>query len=302
MIHFNSSKILIPLDFSETSMLAVKHGAFMAQTLKSELYLLHVVNAPFIAQNMFLPVVNVEDHSDVEKKALDKLAEVAASLKEEYGVNAQSIIKVGNPSIEVSKVAKEINASLIVMGTHGYSPLEELVIGSVALKVITKANCPTMAMSSAANNKGYNKIIMPIDTTVNSRQKVNYTMELAKKFNASVCAIGLLASNEVNEFPGMEVVMKQIKAIAEELKVSFSSEILKDVKNRATATVNFTEKNGGDLITIMTDQDAELSGFFLGPYSQQVIHLSKVPVIAVKPKNLFVDETDFPIPNTSGSF
>src|SRR4051812_27738074 len=98
-IHFNASKILIPIDFSETSLLALKHGAFMAQSLKSELYLLHVVNAPFIAQNMFLPVVNVEDHSDVEKKALAKLAEVAASLKGQYNVNAQCIIKVGNPSV-----------------------------------------------------------------------------------------------------------------------------------------------------------------------------------------------------------
>lgn len=302
MIHFNSSKILIPLDFSETSLLALKHGAFMAQSLKSELYLLHVVNAPFIAQNMFMPVVNVEDHSDIEKKALDKLAEVADSLKGEYGVNAQCIIKVGNPSVEVTKVAKEIGASLIVMGTHGYSPLEELVIGSVALKVITKAPCPTMAMSEVAAQKGYKKIVMPIDNTVNSRQKVNYTMELAKRFGASVTALGLLTSSEGVDYPEMEVVMKQIKEIAKDLNVSFNSEILKEVKNRATATVSYSEKIGADLITIMTDQDAELSGFFLGPYSQQVIHLSKVPVIAVKPKNLFVDENEFPLPNTSGGF
>lgn len=40
----------------------------------------------------------------------------------------------------------------------------------------------------------------------------------------------------------------------------------------------------GDLITIMTDQDAEVSGFFLGPYALQVIHHAKVPVISVKPE------------------
>ena len=300
MIHFNSAKILIPVDFSETSLLAIKHGAFIAQTAKSELYLLHVVNAPFISQNMFLPIVNIEDNSGVEKKALAKLAELAASLKGEYSVNAQCIIKVGNPSVEVSNVAKEIGASLIVMGTHGYSPLEELVIGSVALKVITKSPCPTMAMSSTAAHRGYKNILMPVDSTTNSRQKVNYTIEFAKKFGATLCALGLLGSNEENERKGMDVIMKQIKELAEEYGVSFKSDVLNDVKNRATATVDYSEKNGADLITIMTDQDAELSGFFLGPYSQQVIHLSKVPVIAIKPKDLFVDETDFPLPNTSG--
>jgi len=302
MIHFNCSKILIPVDFSETSMLAIRHGAFIAQFAKSDLYLLHVVNAPFISQNMFLPVVNLEDNSGLEKMALAKLADLAADVKKEYGVDAKSIIKVGNPSSEVTNVAREIGASLIVMGTHGYSPIEELVIGSVALKVITKSPCPTMAMSSGAMHKGYNKIVMPIDTTVNSRQKVNYTLELAKKFGASVYAVGLLGTNEENELPGMELILKQIKKLADEQHVPFQSEILKDLKNRATATVNYSEKNKADLITIMTDQDAELSGFFLGPYSQQIIHLSKIPVIAIKPKDLFVDESNFPIPNTSGGF
>lgn len=302
MIHFNSSKILIPVDFSDTSMLAIKHGAFIAKHEKSELFLLHVVNAPYISQNMFLPVVNMENNSDIEKKALAKLAEVSASVKNEHGVNAQTIIKVGNPSSEISNVAKEISASLIIMGTHGYSPLEEIVIGSVALKVLTKAPCPTMAMSNTAAHNGYKTIVMPIDTTVNSRQKVNYTLQLAKKFGATVHTIGLVADNEENEIKGMEVVLNQIKKLAEEQGVTFHSELLKDLKNRATATVNYIEKVKADLAVIMTDQDAELSGFFLGPYSQQIIHLSKVPVIAVKPKNLFVDETDFPIPNTSGGF
>lgn len=300
MIHFNSSKILIPVDFSATSLLAIKHGAFIAQTEKSEIYLLHVINAPYMSQNMFLPVINLEDNSDVEKKALEKLAEVAKDLKAQYNVSAQCIIKVGNPSIEVTNVAKEINASLIVMGTHGYSPIEELVIGSVALKVITKAPCPTMAMSNAAEHSGYKKIVMPIDGTVNSRQKVNYTLEMAKKFGATVYAIGLLGTNEENELPGMEVILNQIKKLAEEQGVPYQSELLNNQKNRATATVNYVDKVNADLVIIMTDQDAELSGFFLGPYSQQVIHLSKVPVIAVKPKDLFVDDTDFPIANTSG--
>jgi nucleotide-binding universal stress UspA family protein len=49
--------------------------------------------------------------------------------------------------------------------------------------------------------------------------------------------------------------------------------------------VKYSQQINADVIVIMTDQDAELSGFFLGPFSQQVIHLSKVPVIAVKPED-----------------
>jgi nucleotide-binding universal stress UspA family protein len=299
MIHFNCTKILIPVDFSETSLLAIKHGAYMGQHTKAGVYLLHVVNAHYVSQNMFLPSVTL-DQSLIEKKAAERLAELGKEITAEYGVTIQIIIKVGSPSTEVSKVAKEIGASIIVMGTHGYSPIEELVIGSTALKVITKAHCPTMAMSSVASHSGYENIVLPIDNTVNSRQKVHFSLEFAKRFNATVHAVGLLGTDEGDDKPAMELILHQIQVLAKEKNAKFSSEILSNVSNRANATVKYVEKVNGDLIVIMTDQDAELSGFFLGPYSQQVIHHSRVPVIAIKPQDLFVDEGSFPTTSTSG--
>lgn len=300
MIHFKSSKILIPVDFSETSMLAIKHGAFIAQLTKGDVYLLHVINAQYMAQNLFIPMVNFTADNDLESKATERISQIANEVKTEYGVKTECIIKVGNPSAEVVSVAKEVEASLIVMGTHGYSPLEELVIGSVALKVITKSACPTMAMSSEADHKGYNKILMPIDTSAHTRQKVNYTLEMAKKFSATVHAVALLGKGEDDEKPAIELILHQIEKLAKEKGVNFHSDVLSDLKNRATATINYVEKVGADLIVIMTDQDAELSGFFLGPYSQQIIHLSKVPVIAIKPEEHPEDVNFTLLSGTSG--
>ncbi len=284
MIHFHSSKILIPTDFSETSYLAIKHGAFTAQLSKGEVYLLHIINAQYTNTNMFLPIVQIENQNEFEKVIEQKLVELADSIKNEYGIKVHCIVKNGNPSREISNVAKEINASLIVMGTHGYAPLEELVIGSTALRTLNHSLIPTMAMSSEANHKGYNKILMPIDTSAHTRQKVNYTLDFAKQFSASVYAVALLDSGEEDEKPKIELILHQIEKLANEKGVSYHSDVLSDVKNRATATINYVEKIDADLIVIMTDQDAEISGFFLGPYAQQVIHLSKVPVIAIKPE------------------
>jgi nucleotide-binding universal stress UspA family protein len=173
------------------------------------------------------------------------------------------------------------------------------MIGSVALKVITRSPAPTMVMSQEASEHGYKKIILPIDNTVNSRQKVNFALEFAKKFEATVHAIALLANDEKDDKPALELVLHQIQTIAKEKVVSYHSEVLSNVRNRATATIDYCDKNGGDLVIIMTDQDAELSGFFLGPYSQQIIHKSRVPVIAIKPKDLFVDDVSF-LPGSSG--
>lgn len=285
MIAFNTSKILIPIDFSETSMLAIQHGAFVAQYTKGDVYLLHVINSSYTRQNMFLPVVEV-DNLELERKIEGKLNELANDIRTQFGVNVECIIKTGIPSNEVIDTVNEMGINLVVMGTHGYSPLEELVIGSNALRVITKANCQIMTMSKEATKKGYSRIVMPIDNSPHSRQKVNYAIRLAEEFGAILYPVGLIADDEENRKGAMEVIMSQIEEMAKEKQVVCKSEILTDVKNRANATVKYAEEVAGDLMVIMSDQDAELSGFFLGPYAQQVIHLSKIPVITIKPKEI----------------
>lgn len=283
MIHFNTSKILVPVDFSETSQLAIRHAAFIAKETKGQMFLLHVINAQYMAQNMFVPLVEFKADNNIENKAEKKLVELVEEIKTEYDLSIEFIIKTGSPSAEIVNVAKEIDASLIVMGTHGYSPMEELVIGSNALKVLTKSSCPTMAMSSEADHNGYHKILLPIDTSAHTRQKVNYSLEMAKKFGAKVYAVALLGVGEESEKPSIELILHQIEKLAKEKGVDFQSDVVNNVKNRATATIAYTKQIDADMIVIMTDQDAEISGFFLGPYAQQVIHLSKVPVLAIKP-------------------
>jgi nucleotide-binding universal stress UspA family protein len=284
MIHFKSSKILIPIDFSETSLLAIQHGAFVAQLTKGEVCLLHVINSAYTRQNIFLPIIQLADTNEFEKKIANKLNELANEIRSEFGVAVECIIRTGVPATEVNDTIKEIDASMVVMGTHGYSPMEELVIGSNALRVITKARCQVMTMSKGADHKGYNKIVIPIDSSAHSRQKVVYTLEMAKQFSAHVYAVALLGPEDDHHKPQMELILHQIEKLAKEKGVMYSSDVLSGLKNRAVATVRYSEKIGADLLVIMSDQDAELSGFFLGPYSQQVIHLSKIPVITVKPE------------------
>jgi len=110
----------------------------------------------------------------------------------------------------------------------------------------------------------------------------------------------LLDDDESEQAPFMEMVLHQIEEMAAEKGVLVKSHVLKDVKNRANATVEYCNSVHADLVIIMTDQDAEISGFFLGPYSQQIIHLSKVPVIAIRPEELYDTNLSF-LAGTSGN-
>jgi len=262
MIHLETSKIIITTDFSETSYLAIKHGAFLAQFTKGEVYLMHVISKHWEKFNVFTPSISVEDIEKGSDIVQLKLEELADSIRKEYGIKVTKVLNTGNPTSEIINFAKEIAANLIVMGTHGYSSWEDLTIGSNALKVITKSTCPVLTMSEHAVNLGYHKIILPIDTSEHTRQKVVLTLELAKQFAAHVYAVGLLADDEENKKPAMNVMLHQVEVAAKDKGVLCTTELIENVKNRAVETVKYCNTIGGDLIAIMTDQDAELSGFF----------------------------------------
>ncbi len=284
MITLDTKKIIITTDFSETSLLAIKHGAFLAQYTKGEVYLLHVITKHWEHFNVFMPNVTMESIEQGSSAVQQKMDELAAGIKTTYGVNVTTAVATGNPTSEIVKFAKEVGAGMIVMGTHGYSAWEDLTIGSNALKVITKSPCPVMTMSEHATKLGYKTIILPIDNSPHSRQKVVLTLELAKHFAAHVHIIGVLATNEEHEKGSMEVMLRQVETAATDKGLNYTVKLIEKVKNRAVAIVNYCDEVNGDLITIMTDQDAEVSGFFLGPFALQVIHHAKAPVLSIKPE------------------
>lgn len=284
MLHLNTQKIVIPIDFSETSMLAIKHGAFLAQYCKGEIYLVHIITRHWERYNAFEPTITLENIDKATDNVQKKLEGIAVDIRKEYGVEVTCVVNSGNPTKEIVNLAKEISAGVIVMGTHGYSAWEDLIIGSNAMKVITKSSCPVIAMSSSAARLGYNKIVLPIDTSAHTRQKVVPVLELAKFFSAHIYAVGILGEKEPQEKGSIEVMLKQVEDAAKDAGVSCSSTLVENVKNKAIATVKYCEKINGDLVAIMTDQDADVSGFFLGPYALQVIHHSKVPVMSFKPE------------------
>lgn len=301
MITLNTQKIIITTDFSETSLLAIKHGASLAKCCHGEVYLLHIITKHWEQFNVFTPNVTVDsiEHGSSAVKA--KMAELATEIRRDYGVTVTTTVNTGNPTSEIVKFAKEIGAGMIVMGTHGYSAWEDLTIGSNALKVITKSPCPVLTMSQYATNLGYKNIVLPIDNSAHSRQKVVLTLELAKRFNAQVSIVGILATNEKEEKGDMEVMLRQVETAAKDQSLNYTVKLIEDVKNRAVAIVNYCNEVNGDLITIMTDQDAEVSGFFLGPFALQVIHHAKTPVLSIKPEEHPENATWSILAGTSGN-
>ncbi len=134
--------ILVPTDFSEHSEKAVRYGAELAAKFGAELHLVHAIEATPImyGEGAYFPPETEAELEAAATKQLDAL-EVEAE-----GVTVVRKVVPGHPFVEIIRYAKETDAGLIVIGTHGRGAIAHMLLGSVAEKVVRKAPCPVLTV------------------------------------------------------------------------------------------------------------------------------------------------------------
>ncbi len=138
--------ILFPTDFSNGARAAMDHAVSLARDYRAKLILLYVIQDISIAE-WYIPsslsVTDlVEDMQRSAAKEMDKWAtEVSAKVND-----VEKLVVRGVPFVEIIKTAKEKDADLIVIGTHGRTGIDHMLFGSTAEKVVRKAPCPVLTV------------------------------------------------------------------------------------------------------------------------------------------------------------
>lgn len=147
MVNKEVRKILCCTDFSRNAKVAFDYGLEAATHRPgAELILLHVIPAPD-AQYWKPYIYNVGENVDeMAKKAFDKrVADEYASIVPE-SVKFTPVFRIGKASVEIARFAEEEKVDIIIMGRQGRGALESLLFGTVAEKVVRRANCPVLVI------------------------------------------------------------------------------------------------------------------------------------------------------------
>ena len=230
-----TNKLLVPVDFSDTSLKAIMHAGYIAKLSKGELLLLHVHKKKELIDIIF-PAINHGSIDMVTDFLAKKLEEIAKEARETFEIKVTSLVTVGNITSEIVTIANESNVDLIIMGTRGKDSTNDLFMGSNSYRVLTKSEIPVMTIHSKLSNNWYNTILMPIDTSEHTRQKVDSAIHLAEKFGSQLHVIGLLGPRESDYEYKMVVILRQITKLAEEKGVLCSTTI-ETTGNRAESTI-----------------------------------------------------------------
>jgi universal stress protein A len=148
---------LVPIDFSDHSKKTIQYATQLASLTGASIRLLHVFLIPdypaTFYQGLYVEHEAVKIHVETAKReALTQLSLVADQIHAN-GLEAESILRVGNPYEEIVNVAKEFRIDLIVIGSHGYTGLSRLLLGSTADRVLQYAPCPVLVVKDRSVNQ-----------------------------------------------------------------------------------------------------------------------------------------------------
>ncbi len=282
MKKFQIKKILIPTDFSKTSLLAVEQAAFMTQLCKADLYLLHMVEISDTVYNIYNPAILINDYAAVEKLALKQLIELAAKLKKKYGIDVRPICKGGHTTSGIIETVEEKKIDIVVMGTHGASGFDEFFMGSNAYKTVTVCPCPVITIQAHSKKIGFTNIVLPIDDCVYSRQKVDSTIELAKQYAAKINIFGFIEKGTDTDLDKFKVKIASVEKAVIKASLPYEINIAKG-KDFAESVMKYSKKVQADLVVVLTDHESHVKSMFLGAFAKKVVNHSRIPVMSIKP-------------------
>lgn len=271
------SHVLTPIDFSESSLNAFESALAIAEKNNASFTIIHVQDNTFESDL---------SSSSINHKIADNFGDVLNALADaahsKLGKAPRLILGEGPISASIVNAANKYACDLIVMGTHGASGFRELFIGTNTYKVIKYATCPVLIIPTKKKYRQFNNIIFPLKPLPGALKKYDLVRCMLHEKDESYLQILCLSStkNEDDE--------QILEYLVDELKEKISGEPTKIStqfsfgNNIAEKVLKTADDVRADLILLTPSIDISNKHFFIGPYTQRILHHAKTPVLIVK--------------------
>jgi len=273
---------LVAVDFSNCSVNALMHAAQLAYLTNSRIEMIWVNNPEKtkvnVAESESTGLIN---EMNVQFKNLaDELLAKYPGLKVDY------LIREGKVYKEIGLQAEESKSQLIFAGTHGRIGLEKLWMGSNVYRIVSSAPCPVLTVRAGVTVSDYLKtIILPIDSTIETREKITITAELAHSLHAKVIVLKLYSTDVIEVRDSVDIYAQQVFDFLREEEVETEMDVT-EAKNLTITTIEYAKKVNANLIVIMTEQEKKVANFLIGDFAHQMMNTSPIPVLSVRPQEL----------------
>ncbi|MFM7838330.1 MAG: universal stress protein [Chitinophagaceae bacterium] len=269
--------LIVPTDFSPVAINAMNYAAEMAKSIQASILLTHVYQVPVTFSEVPVPIVPVEE---LKKTAEDRLKELKEKLTHTYSgklkVYTEAIL--GEPIDELFKLCRAIHPFAVVMGTHGTSGLEKMIMGSTTLSAIRHLDFPVLAIPPGTTFHAIKKIGLACDLkNVIASTPISFIKSIVEEFHADLQVLHVdyddqQAKDEVPlESAHLESLLGAIRPTYHFLK---SKDLVQGINE-------FAEKNNLNLVMVIPKKHKLLESLFHKSGSAGLVTHSHIPVMSI---------------------
>ena len=273
------ANIIVGIDFSENSINSLRHAVAIALKTSDTLHLVWVKTAGVTKG------LAKENKDEFVQKANEKLSQLMETCKQEAPkATVQSVILEGKPFMELTKYAKNLKKSVIVIGTHGISGFEENFIGSNAYKTAAASIVPVLILRDGVKIKrDLTQIVVPVDTSFDTLQKVKAATEFAKIFSAKILLAGFYEKGNLQQKHIVNIQLNHAESICTKINVRHDMEMVPFKGMLSNAIVQYGTSKDANLLVIMREGSdvGEVSDLWMGNTTQQILTKSPMPVLVI---------------------
>lgn len=293
-------KIVYPTDFSRCSDQALGYAAFAASLFHAELHMLH--GLVLHDDDPHNPEHHFPDYQELEKKMKTGISkgmdELMGALKFQPAMALCSQRRGFDASEVILEYLHEVDADLVVMGTHGRRGPTRMLLGSVANKVVRWAHCPVLTVPEVKEPRGgdaVKTIIVPVDFSALSQRAAHSAAKLAELYKADLVLLHVV---DLPAYPSFydtsflagseEMKRKSFKALQDlshELELEHPPTLEVRFGGAATEILTYCETKECDLIVMGNQGLGGFRLFGLGSTAERVVRRSRTPVLTIRSKD-----------------
>jgi nucleotide-binding universal stress UspA family protein len=272
-------QILVPYDFSGESEMALSNTISIARFLKGNIILLYVIEKGDFISQLFQSDTRL---NEIENEARKKLDKIALDTTNSTGVHVSGVIKFGKVYEKILEAAKEHNARFIILGKRANRENEKRLLGSKITRVVREADTPVITMKGTDKNPiKYKKILVPIDLTKRTREKLFNAIAFGTHYDATIQLVSVLMGGIKARESRIYKKLQKIEQIIKENGVKCTVEILeRSGKPIHKAVLDYSKEVNSDMIMVMTHKESVINDSYIGAVAYEIINESDIPVIS----------------------
>ncbi len=280
----SKKKILVPIDFSDSSLDALRFAAAIGHQIDADIVVIHVIET----YKYNSKIKKVLDYSDVlEKEVAQSIDDFRTDHPGLWGLKTKVIIRNGKIYQEILSVSDLEKIDLIVMGTQGsggIGNLERYFLGSNAYRVVYKSKVPVITLRNIPEKINLKRMILALDVDKGTDEKVAKAMEWAKALGMEIC---LTTVSEISDelLSNADKLQSKLEALSQSIEKEGILCGIKVIRKEDVAggIIKHALDSNATLITIMTSKDSLITELFLGSTARRIIQKSPLPVLSTHP-------------------